>query len=488
MVDPSSVPAVPGPELSVQQLLVALAGRDAALAARDALIAVLAARVAELEARLGMNSRNSSKPPSSDGLAKPAPKSLRRPSGRTPGKQPGGQGFRLAPRAVPDEVRTHAPSGCRGCGADLGDAPVVGIDTRQVFDLPVIALVTVEHRAQRRACSCGVVTRAPFPPEATAPTCYGPGVAALATYLLGRQHLPVERAAECLAEAFGAPVSTGWLSSLLPTAAARLDGFLAVAREQLAGAPVAHFDETGGRVNGRLHWIHVACTERWTLFHLDAKRGRVGMDTAGVLPGFRGVAVHDGLAVYRQYDQATHGLCNAHHLRELAGIAELTGQAWPVAVAELLVELHVAVQAAKTTGATRLPARGLARFTTRYDTLIAEGKALNPPPPRTGRRGRPALGPAGSLLARLETHRADVLRFATDFAVPFDNNQAERDVRMVKLQQKISGGWRTDTGAEAFLDIRSYLGTARKHGQSAMTVLRALFTGQPWIPALGASP
>lgn len=465
-----------------------LAERDVALAQRDALIAALAARVAELEARLGKNSRNSSKPPSSDGLAKPAPRSLRRASGRKPGKQPGGQGFRLQPRAVPDEVRTYVPTGCGGCGADLADAPVVGVETRQVFDLPVIELIAVEHRAQRRACGCGAVTRAVFPAEATASTCYGPGVAALAVYLLGRQHLPVERAAQCLQEAFGAPVSTGWLSSLLPSAAARLDGFLAVARAQLAAAQVAHFDETGGRVAGRLHWIHVACTDTWTLLHLDRRRGRVAMDAAGILPSFRGTAIHDGLTAYRQYDQALHGLCNAHHLRELAGIAELTGQAWPTKLAELLVELHVAVQVAKATGKTNLPARRLTAFGKRYDTLIGEGKGLNPPPPRTGKRGRPALGAAGALLARLESHRADVLRFATDFTVPFDNNQAERDIRMVKLQQKISGGWRSENGAEAFLDVRSYLSTARKHGYSAMAVLRDLFTGQPWIPAIGASP
>lgn len=459
------------------------------LAQRDALIAALAGRVAELEARLGKNSRNSSKPPSSDGLAKPAPKSLRRASGRKPGKQQGGQGFRLEPRAIPDQVRVHAPGECRGCGAGLADAPVVGTETRQVFDLPVIELLAIEHRAQRRECGCGVVTRAPFPVEATAPTCYGPGVAALATYLLGRQHLPVERAAECLEEAFGAAVSTGWLASLLPSAAARLDGFLAIAREQLAAAQVAHFDETGGRVAGRLHWIHVACTDTWTLFHLDAKRGKTAMDAAGILPSFAGVAVHDGLAAYRRYEQASHGLCNAHHLRELAGMAELTGQAWTTELAELLVELHIAVELAKVAGRTKLPARRLASFGKRYDALIAQGKQLNPPPPRTGKRGRPALGPAGSLLARLETHRADVLRFATDFAVPFDNNQAERDVRMVKLQQKISGGWRSDTGAHAFLDVRSYLSTARKNGQSAMTVLRDLFKGQAWIPAaVGASP
>ena len=459
------------------------------LAQRDALIAALAARVAELEARLGKNSRNSSKPPSSDGLGKPAPKSLRQPSGRKPGKQLGGQGFRLQPREVPDEIRTHAPTDCGGCGADLTDAPVVGTETRQVFDLPVIKLIAIEHQAQRRACVCGEVTRAAFPAEATAPTCYGPGVAALAVYLLGRQHLPVERAAECLEEAFGAAVSTGWLSSLLPTAAARLDGFLAIAREQLAAAQVAHFDETGGRVSGRLHWIHVACTDTWTLFHLDATRGKTAMDAAGVLPTFTGVAVHDGWRAYKRYEQASHSLCNAHHLRELAGMAELTGQGWTTELAELLVKLHLAVELAKAAGHTKMPTRQLRTFSKRYDALVAQGQKLNPPPPRTGKRGRPALGPAGALLARLESHRADVLRFATDFAVPFDNNQAERDIRMVKLQQKISGGWRSDTGARAFLDVRSYLSTARKNGQSTMTVLRDLFNDQPWIPApIGASP
>jgi len=342
--------------------------------------------------------------------------------------------------------------------------------------------------AQRRACGCGAVTRAAFPAQATAPSCYGPGVAALAVYLLGRQHLPVERAAQCLQEAFGAAVCTGWLSLLLPNATARLEGFLAIAHEQLAAARVAHFDDTGGRVAGKLHWIHVACNDTWTLLHLDRKRGRVAMDAGGVLPGFRGTAIHDGLVLYRQYDQALHGLCNAHHLRELAGMAEQTSQAWPTRLAELLIELHVAVQITKANGKNKLPARPLTAFGKRYDALIRQGKKLNPPPARTGKRGRPALGAPGSLLARLETYRADVLQFATDLTVPFDNNQAERDIRMVKLQQKISGSWRSNTGAEAFLDIRSYLGTAHKNGQSAMTALRDPFTDQPWIPAIGASP
>jgi transposase len=270
---------------------------------------------------------------------------------------------------------------------------------------------------------------------------------------------------------------------LLPAAARRLKAFLALVGKELAGAGVVHFDETGGRVAAKLRWVHVACTDRWTLYHLDDRRGKTAMDAAGVLPGFTGIAVHDGLAAYRQYDTAEHALCNAHHLRELAGIAQLTGQDWPTELADLLVEIHIAVELARASGQATLPADQLEEFGRRYDALVATGKQLNPPPPRTGKRGRPALGPAGSLLARPHTHRADVLRFATDLRVPFDNNQAERDVRMVKLQQKISGGWRSTTGAEVFLAVRSYLSTARKHGQQAMEVLRELFTDAAWKPA-----
>lgn len=476
-------------------MLAELGCQDELLRGQSQLIAVLqvanaelAQRISLLEARLDKNSQNSSQPPSSDAFVKPPPRSLRRKSGRKPGKGQGDPGFRLEPRADPDEVRTHAPVSCRGCGSGLQDAPVVGDQRRQVFDLPAIELEVIEHRAERRACGCGVTTTAAFPAEASAPTCYGPGVAALGTYLLGRQHLPVERAAECLADCFGANVSTGYLSGLLPAAARRLEAFLALAGKELSAADVVHFDETGGRVAAKLRWVHVACTDRWTLYHLDDRRGKTAMDAAGVLPGFSGIAVHDGLAAYRQYDTAEHALCNAHHLRELAGIAQLTGQDWPTELADLLVEIHIAVELARASGQATLPADQLAEFGRRYDALVVIGKQLNPPPPRTGKRGRPALGPAGSLLARLHTHRADVLRFATDLQVPFDNNQAERDVRMVKLQQKISGGWRSTEGAHSFLDVRSYLSTARKHGQSAMVVLRDLFTDQPWIPAVGASP
>ncbi len=442
----------------------------------------LVERVSQLEAQLGKNSRNSSKPPSSDGLAKPPPRSLRRASGRRPGKGKGDPGFRLQPRPDPDRVVFHSPTVCRDCAAMLGDAPVTAVEARQVFDLPPIALEVVEHRVESRSCTCGTVTAALFPPEARAPTCYGPGVAALGAYLLGGQHLPVQRCAEAMADCFGAPVSTGYLATVLPTAADRLHGFLRMARGQVTDAPVAHFDETGARVAARLRWIHVAATDTLTLYHLAAGRGKDSIDAGAVLPDFTGVAVHDGLTSYRRYP-VTHALCGAHHLRELAGISESTGQDWPATLADLLIEIHQTVQTAKAAGHTTLPGRRLTGYRRRYRALISEGQRLNPPPPRTGKRGRPALGPAGSLLRRLDDYQDDVLRFATDFTVPFDNNQAERDIRMVKLQQKISGGWRSEPGATAFLDVRSYLSTARKHNQNTLEALRQLFTDTPWIPA-----
>lgn len=465
---------------SVEQLLLVLAERDE-------LIVALTARVADLEARLGKNSKNSSRPPSLDNpFVKPPPRSLRGTSGRKPGKQAGERGARLGPRPEPDRVVAHVPGRCDGCGEDLGAARVVAEETRQVFDLPPIALEVVEHRAQRRRCGCGRVTAARFPAVASAPTCYGPGVAALGTYLLGRHHLPVARTAELMTDCLGAPVSTGWLAGLLSTAAGRLEAFTSVAREQLRAAPVAHFDETGGRVAAKLSWIHVACTDSVTLYHRAPGRGQTSIDLGGVLPGFTGVAVHDGLTSYRRYDVA-HGLCGAHHLRELAGIAEATGQTtdrdWPVQMTHLLVEMNTTVAAATAAGKTALPARRLASYRRRYQELIARGWAAHPPPPPTGKRGRPRLGPAGSLVRRLDLYQDDVLRFAADFTVPFDNNQAERDIRMVKLQQKISGGWRSETGADAFLTVRSYLSTARKQQRAAIDVLRDLFTGDPWIPA-----
>jgi len=464
----------------------------AAYAEQAHLIATLQARVAELERRLGQDSSNSSKPPSQDGLRKPARAQRRaaeRAEDRRPGKQPGAPGAHLAQVEEPDEVAWHVPDRCGGCGAELTDVRVVGVEARQVFDLPRLRLGVVEHRAQRRRCARGTTTAATFPAHVRAAACYGPGVRALVCYLCVHQHLPVDRAAQLLADVLGAPVATGTLAAVVAEGARGLGGFARVVREGLAAAPVAHFDETGARVAGRLHWVHSASTSLLSLFTVHAKRGKVAMDAAGVLPRFGGVAVHDGWAPYWRYEEVTHALCGAHLLRELEAITEEPGQGWAAGMAELLVDAKLVADRARAAGAGRVDDQVRARLYARYERLLADGQAANPPPPASGRRRRRApRSPAARLLARLDAQRDEVLRSLDDTRVPFDNNQAERDLRMVKLQQKISGCWRTLAGAEAFLVLRSYLATARKHGRNPLTVLGQLFQGQVWLPTLGSQP
>src|SRR6266567_1469550 len=452
-----------GAMVAVQAALIAeLRAANAALRAQvvelQAVNQALQARVAELERRLGRDSSNSSRPPSSDGLGKPpAPRPERRGGGRKPGKQPGAPGAHLAQVPDPDEVMVHRPAACEGCGADLTLAPVTGAEARQVFDLPEVRLRVREHRAERRQCACGHVTAGVFPDQARAAACYGPGVRALGAYLAVQHHLPVERAAEVLAHALGGCVSAGTLAGLPAEGAAGLGGFVERVREQLARAEVAHFDETGARVAGRLHWVHSASTPLLSWFTVHPKRGVVAMDAAGVLPGFHGVAVHDCWSPYWRY-QVTHALCGAHLLRELDAITDEPGQGWAAGMAELLADAKTQADRARAAGAERVDDRVRVGLHARYQRLLADGHAANPPPPPDRRRrGRARRSPAANLLGRLDTYHVEVLRFLDDLRVPFDNNQAERDLRMVKLQQKISGCWRTLAGAQAFLTLRSYV-------------------------------
>jgi transposase len=307
-------------------------------------------------------------------------------------------------------------------------------------------------------------------------------VRALVGYLCVHQHLPVDRAAQLLADVLGAPVATGTLAAVVAEGAAGLEGFVEVVRTGLAAAPVAHFDETGARVAGRLHWVHSASTSSLSLFTVHAKRGKVAMDAAGVLPGFGGVAVHDGWAPYWRYQNATHALCGAYLLRELEAVTEGPGQGWAAGMAELLVDVKLVADRARAAGAARVDDAARARLHARYERLLADGQAANPPP-RAARRGRLRRSPAARLLTRLAAHRDEVLRSLDDCRVPFDNNQAERDLRMIKLQQKISGCWRTLAGAAAFLALRGYVATARKHQMNPLAVLRQLFEGHPWLPS-----
>ncbi len=481
MSEPSPLPS----ELTVERLLVLLVERDA-------VIEQLTGQVAALQARLGQNPRKSSRPPSSEGYAKPAPRSQRRASGRRRGAQDGAPGATLRQVSEPYRVLEHAPAVWRGCGAGLTEAPVVSVEARQVFDLPPVALQVVEHRLQHRRCGCATVTRAGradgVPGGVGAPVQYGPGVRAVAAYLVAAQHLPLARTADTLADLLGAPVSVATVAAMVEQAAAGLGSFTETVRGQLAAAEVVHFDETGLRVDGRLAWVHSASTASLSLFTAHARRGVQAMDDAGVLPSFTGVAVHDGWKPYRHYtsDPVTgvgpvHRLCNAHHLRELTAVTETAtasgaDQDWAARLAALLVEIHHTVEEGRSAGGQGLAPALLGAYQARYDRLIRAGHTANPPTP--GRRNTVAA----NLLTRLDTQREDVLRFATDWRVPFDNNLAERDIRMVKIRQKISGCLRTHTGAQAFCTLRSYLSTARKQGRNALGVLRQLTDGQPWLP------
>jgi len=277
----------------------------------------------------------------------------------------------------------------------------------------------------------------------------------------------------------GAPVATGTLAALVAEGAAGLGDFAATVRHQLAAAPVAHFDETGARVAGRRHWVHSASTGSLTWQTVHPKWGREAMDAAGVLPAFSGVAVHDGWSPSWHY-QAVHALCGAHLLRELEAVGDEARQGWTAGVAELLCDAKLAADRARAAGWVQVDEQARARLHARYERLLADGHAANPPPRRLGRGRRPRRSTAARLLARLDTHRGQVLRFLDDLRVPFDNNQAERDLRMVKVQQKISRCWRTLAGAEAFLTVRSYISTARKHGMEVLVVLRSLFDSNPW--------
>jgi transposase len=477
---------------SYEQLAVLVVEQAATIGRLEARIVELEGEVADLKRRLAQNSRNSSRPPSSDGLAKaPVKKSLRRPSGRKPGGQSGHDGGHLALVAHPDEVLTHSPASCAGCGADLSAAPVQGDERRQVFDLPKIALHVVEHVAQRRRCGCGRVTGAAFPGGVSAPTQYGPRVRALGIYLIARQHLPYQRTAELFADWLGAPVSTGTLAAFVARGAGDLQGFLDEVHRQIITAPVAHFDETGARVAGRLRWLHAASTSTLTFYALHDKRGNDGIDHAGILANFNGVAVHDGWKAYRRYTGARHALCNAHHLRELQAVIEHdrdNTQSWARQIDRLLRDLHDAVAAATKDGHDHLDVLQLAGYRAAYEQILATGHAQNPPNTiRAAKRGFIAQTLTRNLLCRLDSHREDVLRFAHDFRVPFDNNLIERDIRMIKLQQNISGCWRTPTGADHFLALRAYLSTARKQHRHILHALTTLAAHDPWIPQ-AASP
>ncbi|MDZ4186314.1 MAG: IS66 family transposase [Desulfuromonadales bacterium] len=442
------------------------------------------ARIRELEAQRATDSRNSSKPPSTDGYHKPAPKSSRKKTGRKPGGQKGHPGSTLALSENPDRVIPHPVTTCLQCGLDLSTSPAE-VERRQVIDIPPLRLEVVEHRFESKACPCchAVTTSHQDAPEVTAPTQYGPRIKALAVYLKTYQLLPFKRGAELIRTLFGGTLCEGTLANMVKGVSGTLDAPLAAITSILTDAKVAHFDETGSSVKGKLHWFHVASTEKVTLYTMHQRRGAAAMEDMGVLPKFSGRAIHDHWKPYFKFKGCCHGLCNAHHLRELTFIHEVVGQEWAASMKDLLLKANAAVDTAKAENRTRLDDKEVSRFVRRYKRIIAMALAVNPPPvPVPGKRGKPKDSKAGNLARRLRDHRREALAFMYDFSVPFSNNLAERDIRMMKVQQKVSGTFRSPEGATNFCRIRSYLSTSCKQGMASLAVLAKAIAGCPFMP------
>lgn len=444
------------------------------------LFAKLEARIEELEKRLNMNSSNSSKPPSSDGLKRKTKSLRRKNTGRKPGGQPGHTGQTLHQSPVPDITHSIALDRCPDCGADLRGEPVASEEKRQVFDLPPIAMEVIEHRAQCKWCpACEKWITAPFPAEASAPVRYGHGMQSVMSYLNIAQLLPCERTADVCQDLFGHRPSAGSVAR----AVARCAEKVAPAVDRIAGvlreAGQLHADETGVRCAGRTEWIHVASTATHTLYNHSPKRGREGFEAGGVLPDYRGNLITDFWGSYDTLERCDHSRCNAHLLRELTSFSE-DGSRWAEGLIAALLAMKQAADDARRRGRKRIPPATLKPLLADYDRWISRGLKTHPEVTKpAGKRGRAKQSRAHNLLARMHRKRDEVLRFAHDLNVPFDNNQAERDLRMIKVQQKVSGCFRSERGARMFCAIRSYLSTTRKHGLNLMDSIKFAFAGKP---------
>jgi transposase len=473
---PEQAPSVGGEAPSVAALQVHiqyLIAQNEQLIARNERLEgeqrVLLARVADLERRLGLNSSNSSKPPSSDGLQKPPPRtcSQRERSNRTSGGQPNHPGKTLSMVAKPDHTVDHFPTSCDACGDPLPQGAAGSYIARQVFELPDPSpLVVTEHRAHRCQCAaCGKVTTGSFPQAVSAPVQYGERIAAYVVYLATFQFVPEDRLATLMHDLFGVILSRATIGQMSRRAGQRLLGFAGAVHQLILAAPVKHLDETGFRIVKRLRWLHIAATAALTFYRIGSSRG-------DMLTGVSGVVVHDHWKSYDTIPEVQHALCNAHHLRELQALVEIEHEDWARQMQVLLCRAcHVAHLARNTE---KVPNRRLLDLISRrYDVIVADALAyhlglsplavklkLNGQP----RGGRPPRRIGHNLLLRLSERKHDVLRFLTNPDVPFTNNQAERDARMMKLKQKISGCFRSVQGADDFAVIRTLIGTAKKRG------------------------
>jgi transposase len=438
-------------------------------------------QIDSLKRQLAQNSRNSSKPPSTDGYSKKQiPKSLRKKSGKKSGGQKGHPGTTLKISENPDKTSELKVSHCSCCGSNLTGVEPVSVEKRQVVDLPPIKPVIEEFRSESKICpNCAALTKAAFPSFVTQPVQYGPGIGAAAIFLRHQNFIPTRRVAELFKTLFGVPVSEGTILNITSRFAELISPFDTWVKDRLAESGILHCDESGIRLSGARVWIHSASTALYTSYLIHSKRGKDALDAMGILNRFKGTVIHDFWQSYYRFN-LEHGLCNAHHLRELTFFFEEECQKW---AGKMIGHLQVIKKEADRCRAAGMPAIKTVtakKFELKYRRIVREGLVKNPVPPESGspKRGRKKKGKIRCLLERFKIHQEEVLRFMNDLSVPFENNQAERDIRMAKLFQKISGGFRSVTGADCFSLIRSFLSTVRKHGMNLVETVTHVFAGK----------
>lgn len=447
-------------------------------------MAQMASRIQSLEDQLAKNSQNSSKPPSSDGLKKPSPKSLREKGKRKTGGQKGHKGETLKMVSEPNHIEVHAVTSCSGCRADLSEIEVTAFERRQVFDVPPIEIEVTEHQAEIKYCSCcGRRVKASFPEGVNSSVQYGNRLKAQAIYLNTYQLLPLARICELFADFYNHRPSESLILKSNSALVEAIDPALEAIQAQIKEADIVHCDESGMRVESKLNWLHVLATEQLTYYAVHRKRGQEAMRDIGILAELEGRAIHDGWVSYFKFDNCTHALCNAHHLRELRFVFEQYHQTWASDMSALLLDIKQEIETTSPELMSLKPER-LRYYEEQYDKILQQGFKANPPPeqPPPKKRGRKKQSKAKNLLDRLQKYKAETLAFMSDFRVPFDNNLAERDVRMIKVKQKISGTFRTRIGAEIFCDIRSYISTLRKQGKFVIQAIYDALLGRPFIP------
>ena len=446
------------------------------------LVLKLQKKLEKLENQIAKDSHNSSKPPSSDGLKRiPKTHSLRKKSNNNTGGQKGHPGSTLKKVDEPDHIKEHKVTSPCQCGLSLDDIVSSEHQSRQVFDIPPLNLEVTEHRAEIKHCTCGQKHVAKFPEGVNAPTQYGSHIKSFVSYLMAYQHIPYKRTTELIHDTFNKhQLSEGTLYNFQQACYNGLEDEDQAIKEQIINSDVVCFDETGSSVNKDKHWIHSAGNEDFTYYAIHKNRGHIAMDAIGILPEFKGTAIHDFWASYLKYE-CNHALCNAHHLRNLTYIQEQYKQSWVQKMKKLLLKIKNEVDEYKLIYPC-LDEKTTQEFEKEYQQILSLGYYENPPPdkkPEKPKRGRPKRSEPIKLLDRFKDYRKEILAFMYDFNIPFDNNLAERDMRMMKLHQKISGQFKNLFAAEMFCRIRSYISSVKKHNLNVMDSLNKMFVGEP---------